>query len=45
MGQASAEQGMTGSRQLRREGNPFRLRLTSQSPPYSTCMDPPGIHP
>ncbi|MFM7311589.1 MAG: hypothetical protein ACKO0M_00180 [Cyanobium sp.] len=32
MAQASAEQVQTWNRQLRREGNPFRLRLTSQSP-------------
>ena len=32
MAQASAEQVQTWNRQLRREGNPYRLRLTSQSP-------------
>lgn len=52
MAQASAEQVKTWNQQLRREGNPFRLRLTSQSPflylrgPF---QDPPlirstGIH-
>lgn len=52
MPQASAEQVQTWNRQLRREGNPFRLRLTSQSPYLylrGPFRDPPlirttGIH-
>ncbi|MFM7547857.1 MAG: hypothetical protein ACKO8I_03085 [Cyanobacteriota bacterium] len=52
MAQASAEQVQTWNRQLRREGNPFRLRLTSQSPYLylrGPFRDPPlirttGIH-
>jgi len=52
MAQASAEQVQTWNRQLRREGNPFRLRLTSQSPYLylrEPFRDPPlirttGIH-
>lgn len=52
MAQAITEQVQTWNRQLRREGNPFRLRLTSQSPYLylrGPFRDPPltrttGIH-